>query len=144
MEATVVATIPAERENRRSSTWDKVLCSGNLLWHASACWLFMLRTRGMLRRFTRSAGPNPLAEDVVKFLGGLNMSLVLVALVALRSRSERLRDLYTILAVANWSQFFWDIIAHRSGRFKYRFAQITVIDGLFGLADTIAAILPRK
>ena len=103
------------------------------LWHACACYFFLLRPQRLLEALTTEVPVSPIARDVLRFLGAINLGYVAVA-VAGAAGATPAAGASLVLALANGSQLAVDLYAHRSGRWKPRLAIITLLDGFFTLA----------
>lgn len=87
----------------------------------------------MLERLTDEVPVSPIAIDVLRFLGALNVGYVVVA-VAGAWPATPAAGASVVLAFANGSQLAVDLYAHQSGRWKPQLKAITVLDGFFTLA----------
>jgi len=120
----------------------------NAAWHGAASYYFMRRPKGILRKYINSQTPaaSP-ATDLLQFLGGINTGYALLALLALKRLIQEKKvhssDLW-VLSLANFSQFFFDLVAHFNGTAKKSLLQITIPDGTFALIDAIAAYVVSK
>lgn len=103
------------------------------LWHTSAAYFFLLRPQRVLRSLTNEAPVSPIAADVLRFLGALNMGYAVVA-GAGACQATPAAGVSLVLALANGSQLAVDLYAHRTGRWKQRLVAITLLDGFFALA----------
>ena len=103
------------------------------LWHGCAAYYFLCRPRYVLESLTTEAPVSPIAVDVLRFLGALNVGYVAVAAAGAGQLAPAV-GASGALALANGSQLVMDLFAHRSGRWKQRLGIITLLDGLFTLA----------
>lgn len=103
------------------------------LWHTAAAYYFLLRPGQVLRSLTNEAPVSPIATDVVRFLGGLNLGYAVVA-GAGACHATPAAGASLVLALANGSQLALDLYAHRTGRWTRRLVSITLLDGIFTLA----------
>ncbi|WP_210521961.1 hypothetical protein [Hymenobacter terricola] len=90
----------------------------------------------MLESLTSEVPVSPIAVDVLRFLGALNIGYVLVAGAGAYGATSAV-GASAALGLANGSQFVLDLYAHRSGRWKQRLKGITVLDGLFMLVHGV-------
>ena len=103
------------------------------LWHTCAAYYFLLRPRQVLRSLTNEAPVSPIAGDVLRFLGALNIGYAAVA-AAGAGHATPAAGASLVLALANGSQLAVDLYAHRTGRWKKKLVAITLLDGFFTLA----------
>ncbi|KAF7972121.1 hypothetical protein HWV62_18838 [Athelia sp. TMB] len=127
--------------------------AGNFLWHASAFVHFTFLPAKMFRKLTiaRTVG-DELHHDVMRYLGAINASSAVLAIVRLfqlrafvrrgRLGTQGDRDLdvlaFTALGVANLSQFCMNVFwARTSGRWIIGrgLDRITVLDTVFSVLD---------
>ncbi|MCO5167376.1 MAG: hypothetical protein M9894_13585 [Planctomycetes bacterium] len=102
------------------------------VWHGLATWHFGLTPARTLARATSERPVNVIAAELLRFLAGLNLALVVLAAAALLAgREARLLALLT-LAVANLSQLAIDLRVRRLGLARGAFfTRILVGDALF-------------
>lgn len=141
----------------------ELFCNGTLfataIWHAMAAYYFIFRTDYMVRCCCKRAIPlastslllwqlkyatharpvSEIAKDLFRFLGGINTGFVALALAGLlwSSKHSHLPTVYFALAVANFSQFAFDVVCHRSGRWVEPLLQNRVYKHV-SIADSIA------
>ena len=107
------------------------------LWHAAAAYFFIARTEGMLAVHTHERPVSPVAQDMMRFLGGINTGYAVLAVCGIRQTGVALAVISGTLAIANLSQFWFDVVAHRSGRWKKRLRFITAGDGMFAVLQGV-------
>lgn len=139
----------------------QALYAGHLIWHLAAWYHFTRTPNGIIRKYSTSKQKEPLAADVMKFLGGFNLSAVLLALINIlrvrRAQKQRIasddanqleqdKTALAVLGVANFSQFYLDyFVAPYTGRWRLGGADIiTVTDGFFSLVDAAWLVIFRK
>ena len=103
------------------------------LWHTCAVYYFLFRPQHVLRLLTNEVPVSPVARDVLRFLGALNLGYVVVA-GAGALQATAVAGASLVLALANGSQLALDLYAHRTGRWKQRLVVITLLDGFFTLS----------
>lgn len=115
---------------------------GTALWHATAAWHFGLYPARTVARTTSERPVNILTVELFRFLAGLNIALVVLAIAAIFLEPPQRWPVYLSLCVANASQFLADI---RMKRLKLvhgsMFTQIFWGDAFFTLANAFAIIL---
>ncbi|CAG8774983.1 14375_t:CDS:1 [Cetraspora pellucida] len=114
------------------------------LWHTYYARRLLRLPRTYLKRYFilgKRDPPPVIAIDVLQRLGGINLSLGLLALLAL----IRFRDMTTqkvtllVLSVANGAQAWNDVINWRSGRWNWNnLAEIGGSDGTIALMNIVA------
>jgi len=113
-------------------------------WHGLAAWHFCLYPARTLARTTSERPVNQLATELFRFLGGLNLALVVAALASLALAVAARWPILLGLLVANGSQLAVDLRVQRlslvHGPF---FRQILVGDALFTALNgaALAAVL---
>ncbi len=109
------------------------------LWHALAAWHFAVTPARTLARTTSERPVSVLTAELFRFLGGLNLACVVLAVGAvLFPGAEALTA--AVLATANLTQMLQDLRVKRMGLAKGpMFTTILVGDALFTLAN--AAVL---
>lgn len=112
------------------------------LWHATAAWHFGLFPARTVARTTSERPVNVLTVELFRFLAGLNVSIVVLALAAVFLDPSQRWAVYLSLCVANASQFLADL---RMRRLKLvhgaMFTQILWGDAFFTLANAFAMAL---
>ncbi len=112
------------------------------IWHLLAFWHFTFHPERTLARTTRERPVNVLATELFRFLGGMNLALVVLALASLALSDAHRWPVFLALAIANSSQFAVDLRVRRlalaQGAF---FAQILVGDALFTGLNAGAGVL---
>ena len=103
------------------------------LWHTLAAYYFLFRPQRLLRSLTHEEPVSPVAVDVLRFLGGLNLGYVALAVWG-AAQAPLVAWASWVLALANGSQFGLDLLAHHNGRWRRQLLRITLGDGLFTLA----------
>jgi len=119
----------------------------NSIWHGLAAYYFTQKPRGILNKYSTVRPASEQGQDILRFLGALNIGYFLLAFLAfirmLNSKKPenavRATDLW-VLGMANFSQFLYDLVVHRKEKVTRAFLQITIPDGLFGLLDFIFAL----
>lgn len=113
------------------------------LWHGLAVWHFVGFPARTLGRSTRERPISVIATELFRFLGGLNLALVVLALCALALEPAARWPVFVALAVANLSQALQDVRVQRMGLARGRFfQQILVGDFVFTGANLAASLLP--
>lgn len=112
------------------------------LWHALAFWHFTFFPERTLARTTNERPINTIAAELFRFLGGINLALVVLALFSLALSPAERWPAFLSLATANLSQLLVDLRVKRlrlaRGPF---FTQILWGDALFTAANTGAFLL---
>lgn len=110
------------------------------LWHLAAAWHFTLFPERTLARTTEERPVNRLAAELFRFLGGMNVGFVVLALVACGLGPDARFVAAIALAVANASQAVQDVRVSRLGMARGPFfVQILVGDLLFTGLNIAAA-----
>jgi hypothetical protein len=116
------------------------------LWHALAAWHFVVTPARTLARTTRERPVSALAAELFRFLGGLNLACVVLAVgAALSPGAQALAA--GALATANLTQLLQDLRVRRLGLARGpMFATILAGDALFTLANALllAELLSRR
>jgi len=111
------------------------------LWHALAAWHFTLFPARTLARTTDERPVNVFAAELFRFLGGMNLAFVALALAACWLGREAQVLAAGTLALANFTQLVQDARVHRArlarGPF---FLQIYVGDALFTALNLAVAL----
>lgn len=111
------------------------------LWHALAAWHFALFPGRTLARTTRERPVNPIAAELFRFLGGLNLALVGLGVGACFAPREAQVLAAACLSLANLTQFVQDLRVRRADLARGPFfLQILVGDGLFTVLCGAAAV----
>jgi len=130
-----------------SSKVVSALFMANAVWHGLAVFYFIFKPRGILNKYTHIRPVSEQASDILKFLGAMNSGYFLLAILGfIRSYKHnqlRTTDLW-VLALGNFSQFVFDLIAHSNGRWKTKLLQITIPDGVFSFLNAACALLTVK
>src|SRR5688572_19662180 len=84
-------------------------------WHGLAAWHFGLKPERTLARTTAERPISPAAIELLRFLAGLNLALVVLALGACVTPGPAQRLAAVVLAVANASQAAIDVRVQRRG-----------------------------
>jgi hypothetical protein len=85
------------------------------LWHGLAFWHFTFYPERTLARTTAERPISPIAVELFRFLGAINVSLVVLPLVALALPGSTRWVVHLSLAVANASQAIVDVRVQRLG-----------------------------
>jgi hypothetical protein len=118
-----------------------VVLASTAVWHALAAWHFAFFPQRTLERTTRERPVSPVACELFRFLGAINVGFVVLALAAI-ARPEARPVAYVALAVANFSQFVVDLRVQRMTLAKGpMFKQILVGDSVFTLLNVGALVL---
>jgi len=109
------------------------------LWHFLAFWHFTFFPARTLARTTRERPVNVLAAELFRFLGGINLALVVLAVVSLMAPPGQRWPAFVALAVANLSQWAVDVRVQRPGLVHGPFfRQILAGDVVFTAANVAA------
>jgi hypothetical protein len=120
----------------------EVILSLTALWHLLAFWHFTLFPRRTLALTTRERPVSEVAAELLRFLGGLNLAPVVLALASLAVTPGQRWTAFLALAVANLSQLLVDLRVRRLGLARGAFfTQILVGDAFFTAANTAALAL---
>ena len=112
------------------------------LWHALATWHFAVTPARTLWRTTHERPISPVAIELFRFLGAMNIGFVVLALLAASLFPEGRRVACLVLVVANASQALVDLRVQRLGLARGpMFKQIFVGDVVFTVANLIAFAL---
>jgi len=112
------------------------------LWHALATWHFMVTPTRTLGRTTHERPISPVATELFRFLGAMNIGFIVLALLAASAFPEGRRLAYVVLVVANASQAIVDARVQRLGLARgSMFKQIFLGDVVFTLANALAFAL---
>jgi hypothetical protein len=112
------------------------------LWHFLAFWHFTFYPERTLARTTRERPVQVVSAELFRFLGGINASLVVLALASLALDEHSRWPALAALAVANLSQLLIDLRVKRLGLAHGPFfLQILAGDALFTLANAGAGVL---
>jgi hypothetical protein len=115
------------------------------VWHALAAWHFTLFPARTLARATSERPVQPIPTELFRFLGGLNLALVLLAALAAFAGPEGRRLAFATLALANLSQAIVDARIKRMGLAHGAFfLQIFVGDALFTAANAVGLLLELR
>ena len=110
-------------------------------WHALAAWHFGITPERTMARTTLDRPVGLIPTELLRFLGGLNAALLVLALLACALPDARFVAVIT-LAVANASQAVQDFRVMRLGHVRgAMFRQILVGDCLFTVANGVAAVV---
>ncbi|HEX7883950.1 MAG TPA: hypothetical protein VF499_14595 [Afipia sp.] len=112
--------------------WIDVLLGLAAVWHAAAAFYFLGLTGRMLGSHTFERPVNVIAQDMMQFLGAMNVSILIACIYGIMGNAAVQTAVLLIVSVANLSQFVKDVHAHSTGRWKPRLAMITFLDGFFG------------
>jgi hypothetical protein len=120
----------------------RLILAATALWHAAATWHFLLFPERTLRRTTLERPVNALAAEALRFLGGLNAGIAVIAgLLAFVEPSPRLAICFAGFAVANFSQFAIDLRVRRRGLARgAMFRAIIFGDGVVFLLNAVGAV----
>lgn len=112
------------------------------LWHGLAAWHFGLYPARTIARTTAERPVSPIAVELLRFLGAINLGFVVLAVVAIAPFAEARRAAFVALAVANLSQAIVDRRVQRLGLARGpMFQQIFVGDVVFTAANAALAAL---
>ncbi len=109
-------------------------------WHLLATWHFLITPARTLGRTTRERPISPIAIELFRFLGAMNIGFVLLAILAIVLVEARLVT-FIVLAVANLSQALVDIRVQKLGLAHGPMFQQILIGDLAFTALNLAAIL---
>jgi hypothetical protein len=112
--------------------WTNILLGLAAVWHAAAAFYFLGLTGRMLGSHTFERPVNVIAQDMMQFLGAMNVSILTACIYGIMGNAAVQTAVLLIVSVANLSQFVKDVHAHSTGRWKPRLATITFLDGFFG------------
>jgi len=119
----------------------------NASWHFLAGWHFLLfpyRTIGRYFRFSDDSKARSIdrcAAELMRFLGGLNFAICLLAAVSLLVAVEPQWVMLSFFAAANFSQFAIDVYVHRAGLTNSAFlVQILGGDALVTVLNTACVL----
>lgn len=112
--------------------WINILLGLAAVWHTAAAFYFLGLTGRMLGSHTFERPVNAVAQDMMQFLGAMNVSILVACIYGIVGGASVQTAVLLIVAVANLSQFAKDVHAHSTGRWKPRLAMITSIDAFFG------------
>lgn len=109
------------------------------LWHATAAWHFGLYPARTVARTTSERPVNVLTVELFRFLAGLNVAVVVLAVAAIWMEPSQRWPVFLSLCVANASQFLADVRMRRL-RLVHgpMFTQILWGDAFFTLANGVA------
>jgi hypothetical protein len=108
-------------------------------WHGLAAWHFTLYPARTLARTTGERPVNQMATELFRFLGGMNLALVVAALASLAIPVAARWPIFLGLLVANGSQLAVDLrVQRRSLAHGPFFRQILFGDALFTLLNGAA------
>lgn len=111
------------------------------LWHALAAWHFTVTPHRTLARTTAERPVSPLTAELFRFLGGMNVAAVVLAVAAVLQADIRTVAALT-LAVANGSQLLQDLRVRRLGLARGPFfLQILVGDAVFTAANLAVVVV---
>lgn len=87
-----------------------------------------------------------LATEVLRFLGAMNIGYAVMAMNGVISDQPAVRRITALtLALANGSQFWFDIVGIAGGRFNVGpFLPIVILDAVFCLANAAYLLMPNK
>jgi hypothetical protein len=110
------------------------------VWHGLATWHFVVTPERTLARTTRERPISVLATELFRFLGGLNLACVVLAVGAVFSPSAQALAA-GVLATANLTQMLQDLRVRRMGIAKGpMFLTILAGDALFTLANSLVLV----
>jgi len=108
------------------------------LWHALAAWHFAVQPARTLGRTTAERPVSPIAIEILRFLGAINLGFVVLGALA-AAWPEARSAAFVTLAVANLSQAVVDLRVQRLGLARGpMFRQILVGDVAFTVANLLA------
>jgi hypothetical protein len=106
-------------------------------WHLAAAWHFLGFPERTLARTTQERPIRPIAAELFRFLGGMNLGMVVLAWASVAGGSRG--PALLALAVANGSQLAVDLRVRRLGLARgAMFAQILAGDAVFTVAPLAA------
>jgi len=112
------------------------------VWHALAVWHFAVHPARTLGRTTRERPISPIAIELLRFLGALNVACVALGVLAASAYPEGRPLTFVVLALANASQAIVDVRVQRLGLAKGpMFGQILIGDVAFTAANLVALAL---
>ena len=112
------------------------------VWHALAAWHFVVTPARTLGRTTHERPISPIAIELFRFLGAMNLAFVALGLLAAAGIWHGQRLACVVLAIANLSQAVVDLRVQRLGLARGpMFRQIFVGDTLFTAANVVAFFL---
>jgi len=123
----------------------------NFVWRATLAYYFIFRTQSILNKYSNVRPVTEQGQDMMKFLGGINIGYSLLALLGfirfmktdLKENSSRTSELW-VLALANFSQFFYSAVAYKNGRWNRNLLRMTIPDGILAVLDFIFALWAMK
>ena len=112
------------------------------LWHGLATWHFGFHPARTLAVTTSERPVSPIAMELFRFLAGLNLALVALALLSLTQPPGARLVAFAVLALANATQLLLDARVRRLGlAHGALFAQILAGDAVFTAANGAAAMI---
>lgn len=109
------------------------------LWHATAAWHFGVYPARTVARTTSQRPVNVLTVELFRFLAGLNVALMVLAVAAVFMDPAQRWPVYLSLCVANASQYLADLRMRRLQLVHGpMFTQILWGDAFFTLANAYA------
>jgi hypothetical protein len=115
-----------------------ILCAASL-WHLAAAYHFTLFPGRTVARATSERPVSPIASELLRFLGGLNVALAALGILAASIYPQARPAALLALAIGNLSQALLDVRVMKAGLAKGPFfAQILVGDLLFTVLTTSA------
>lgn len=125
-------------------SFDGAVLGLSAVWHALAAYHFTLFPGRTLARATSERPVNLIAVELFRFLGSLNVALVVLGAAALWTGAEARALALLTLAAANLSQLVIDLRVRRLGVARGPFfMQILVGDALFTALNAAAWGLAR-
>jgi len=122
-------------------SWDAgaIILLLTALWHGLAAWHFTLTPTRTLGRTTHDRPVSPIAVELMRFLGAINLGYVALGALAATAFPEARRAAFVVLAIANMSQALVDVRVQRLGLTRGpMFRQILIGDVLFTIANVVA------
>ena len=120
-------------------TFGTTILSLTAIWHLLATWHFLITPARTLGRTTHERPISPVAIELFRFLGAMNVGFVLLAVLAVASVEVRLVT-FIVLAVANLSQALVDLRVQKLGLARGPMFQQILIGDLMFTALNLAAI----
>ena len=112
------------------------------LWHFLAFWHFALYPERTLARSTKERPVSRISAELFRFLGGMNVGMVVLALAAIALPEEHRWPAFVALMAGNLSQLVIDLRVKRLGLAHGGFfRQVTIGDAFFTLANASAVVL---
>jgi hypothetical protein len=124
------------------TTFGSIVLAATAVWHALAAWHFAYQPARTIGRTTLERPVSPVAVELLRFLGAINVGFVVLAVLAVTVMPEGRPLAFATLAVANLSQMLVDVRVQRLGLTRGpMFKQILIGDLAFTIANGAAFAL---